>query len=269
VDEVKKSWLLAPIAFSAFVATWGGWAKLATMTGYTKTQMIPGVGWSTINLGIALPLGVEAYGALALAVAMDTKARTAARWFAGISAVGALTLAAIGQAIVHNLTAAGKTVASPDVISFVSVLPVIVLGLASALAALSQGRISNASQAASRWSGMAGRLAEAATNRAVSRLSRPDETSQQDVPEPVEMVIPMSPAVPVSSIPAGQQVESRLIVPARTALEKDPGTIMQVAEWLKEEPYPTVDEIASRLSTSRSTAGRVAKEARSMIKAAQ
>jgi hypothetical protein len=258
---VKKSWLLAPIAFSAFTATWGGWAKLATMTGYTETQMIPGEEWSTLNLGIALPLGVEAYGALALAVAFDRRATKVARWFAGVSAVGALTLAAIGQAIVHNLIADGKTVAAPGVISFVSVLPVIVLGLSSGLALLSQERISDASRRASQWGSRLGRLAEAVTNRAVSQLERPVGTSRGDERDGMPETAPVSPAPAGMDISAGQSVETTA---PRPALDKDPGTILTVAGWLQETPRPTVDQIAGRLGTSRSVAGRVAKQARLM-----
>lgn len=261
---MRKSWLLAPIAFSAFVATWGGWVTLAKMTGFGRVNMLPGFvgdqGWATIDLSIALPVGVEAYGALALAVAFDRGARARARWFAGVSSLASLTLAAIGQAIVHNLESDGRTVAPGGVTSFVSVLPVVVLGMASALAVLSQGRVSETSQA-SRVGGMLGRLAEAATERAVSRLNspvetsheyKPGETSQEDTPDEID-------------VSAGQRLGTPRLTIVRAALDKDPETLKLVTKWLRETPRPTVDEIAGRLGTSRATAGRVATAARKSL----
>lgn len=282
---VKKSWLLAPIAFSAFVATWGGWVTMAELCGYGKVNLLPGLvdddSWSTVNLAISLPLGVEAYGALALAVAFDEAATRGARWFGGLSAAMSLTLAGVGQAIVHNLVADHKTVAPAGVVTFVSILPVFVLGMASILAVLSQGRAAEASQTASRkvsqWAGMLGRLAEAGTNRLVSQLERPAGTSQRDdrdasrddrdVPAPP---IPTFPApagmgIPAAQPPAGPSVP----VPAQSppasrgvALNKRPEVVGQVAGMLAESPGITVDQIAAVLGVSRSAAGRVVKAAR-------
>lgn len=273
---MKKSWLLVPIAFSAFVATWGGWVSLAKMTGFGKVNLLPGLvkdaSWSTIDLSISLPLGVEAYAALALAVAFDRGARQGARWFAGVSAALSLTLAAIGQATVHNLEAAHRTVAPSSVTSFVSVLPVAVLGMASALAVLSQGRVSEPSRGTSRWSGIAGRLAEAAASRAekaIAGTSRDDRDGTWDdfKNETRDDPAPTSPGAPGTNIPAGQKPPSKIIIPTPKGLDKDPGTLAKVRDWLSETPKPTVDEIASRLETSRSTAGRIAQAARTQTPA--
>lgn len=277
---MKKSWLVWPIAFSAFVATWGGWVVLGTMTGYGKVNMLPGLvkdgEWSTINLVISLPAGVEAYGALALSVAFDQRATRAARWFSAVSSLVSLVLGCFAQAVAHNLSSKHVTTAPDAVTSFVAVLPVLVLGMASALAVLSQKRISETSQAASQkvsqWSGMLGRLAEAATDRAVSRLSHPGETSHPGRLDVSPLPVPMSPAPAGMDVSAGHNVVARPSPapsetrrPVKVALEKDPETVDRVSRWMGETDPPTVTQVAERLGTSRATAGRVVKKARELV----
>lgn len=130
-----RAWPLVLIAAGAFVAIWGGWVGLGELAGFGPIRLLPGIAdhW-VINSAITLPLGVEAYAAYALRVwlAGGTRSRRA-RPFAARSAVGALVLGALGQVAYHVMTAAGVTTAPWWITTFVSVLPVVVLGCGAAL----------------------------------------------------------------------------------------------------------------------------------------
>jgi hypothetical protein len=128
-------WPLLIIAAGAFVAVWSGWVGLGRLTGFGPVVLLPGIadGW-VINSAITLPLGVEAYAALAMwawlsSAPVSDRARSFARW----SALGSLALGAAGQVAYHLLTAAGVERAPWPITAGVSVLPVVVLGCAAAL----------------------------------------------------------------------------------------------------------------------------------------
>src|SRR5690554_2080879 len=137
----RKPWgliiAILAISLSAFTAVWGGWVGLGRMVGFGKVNLLPGFvadgGWATIDLAITLPIGIEAYAASALYVAVAGLVRGGGRWFAGGSAGLSLALGAFGQAAYHVLDAQGRTVAPEWIVVFVSVLPVVVLGMAGVL----------------------------------------------------------------------------------------------------------------------------------------
>src|SRR5690554_1991213 len=137
----RKPWgliiAILAISLSAFTAVWGGWVGLGRMVGFGKVNLLPGFvadgGWATIDLAITLPIGIEAYAASALYVAVAGLVRGGSRWFAGGSAGLSLALEAFGQAAYHVLDAQGRTVAPEWIVVFVSVLPVVVLGMAGVL----------------------------------------------------------------------------------------------------------------------------------------
>jgi hypothetical protein len=153
-----RRWPLVVLALPAGVATWTGWVGLGAMCGFGKVCPLPGIADSwTINSAITLPIGVEAYAAIALS-AWLTPARTCdkTRSFARTSAIGALVLGMLGQVayhlleVTHNAEVAalaeesGRTFAQVArdtpahapwwVTTLVSCLPVLVLGLGAALA---------------------------------------------------------------------------------------------------------------------------------------
>lgn len=130
-----RSWPLLLLAAGAFVAIWGGWVGLGELTGFGPIRLLPGIADSfVINSAITLPLGVEAYAAYAMRVWLSGATRSArARSFARWSAIGSLVLGALGQVAYHLMTAAGMTVAPWWITTFVSVLPVVVLGCGAAL----------------------------------------------------------------------------------------------------------------------------------------
>jgi hypothetical protein len=131
----SHSWALLLIAAGAFVAIWGGWVGLGKLTGFGEIALLPGIADGfTIDSAITLPLGVEAYAAFALRVWLSSRTRSAkAKRFAKWSTIGALTLGAAGQVAYHLMTSAGITVAPWQITTFVSCLPVVVLGCAAAL----------------------------------------------------------------------------------------------------------------------------------------
>jgi hypothetical protein len=109
------------------------------MTGFGVVRPLPGIAESVrINTAITLPLGVEAYAAFALrawlsaSMAVSARTRRYARW----SAIGSLVLGMAGQVAYHLLTQSRTTRAPWGVTTLVSCLPVLVLGMGTALAHL-------------------------------------------------------------------------------------------------------------------------------------
>ncbi|SDM63120.1 hypothetical protein SAMN04488074_12482 [Lentzea albidocapillata subsp. violacea] len=130
-----RSWPLLLLAAGAFVAIWGGWVGLGELTGFGPIRLLPGIADSfVINSAITLPIGVEAYAAYALRVWLSGRTRSnKARRFARWSAIGSLILGAAGQVAYHLMVAAGVTTAPWWITTFVSCLPVVVLGCGAAL----------------------------------------------------------------------------------------------------------------------------------------
>lgn len=130
------------VAASAFVAIWGGWVGLGGLAGFGPVNLLPGIGSGLeVDLSITLPLGIEAYAAIALYIAVSGLVVGGARWFAYGSAFAALAIGAFGQATYHVLSADQLSTAAPTpVVIFVSILPVLVLGGASTLLHLVERR---------------------------------------------------------------------------------------------------------------------------------
>lgn len=137
MSKPRKShsrWPLYLIGSSAAVAVWSGWVGLGEKTGFGPVHLLPGI-WDSlvINTAITLPVGVEAYGAYALGAWIDRKTPETARKFAKMSALGSLGLGMLGQVAYHLLSAFHRTVAPWEIVTAVSILPVITLGFAAAL----------------------------------------------------------------------------------------------------------------------------------------
>lgn len=131
---MSRRWPLLLLALPAFVATWSGWVGLGRMVGFGVVTPLPGIlDDLTIDTAITLPIGVETYAAYALnawLTAREVGAGT--RSFAKWSAIGSLLLGALGQVAFHLLAVYGK--AAPwQVVTAVSCLPVLVLGMGAAL----------------------------------------------------------------------------------------------------------------------------------------
>lgn len=132
-----RSWPLLVLAAPAAVALWSGWVGIGQMTGFGEIRPLPGL-WDSLHIdtAVTLPIGVEAYAAFALRVwltsnpVVSDRSRRFARW----SAIAALVLGTAGQVAYHLLAQAGVTKAPWEVTTVVACLPVLVLGMGSALA---------------------------------------------------------------------------------------------------------------------------------------
>lgn len=131
-----RAWPLLVLAAPAAVAVWSGWVGIGTMTGFGQIHLLPGI-WDSLHLNtaITLPIGVEAYAAYALRVWLASgllvSGRT--RQFAKWSAIASLLLGMAGQVAYHLLTEAGARHAPWGITTAVSCLPVLVLGMGTAL----------------------------------------------------------------------------------------------------------------------------------------
>ena len=129
---------LAVIGLAAMVAVWSGWVGLGKLTGFGVIQPFPGI-WDDlrINTCVALPISVEAYAAYALRCWLSggqfsRRATNFAKW----SAIASLVIGAGAQVAYHLMAAAGMERAPWWITVAVACVPVVVLGLASALAKL-------------------------------------------------------------------------------------------------------------------------------------
>lgn len=130
-----RRWPLLLLALPAGVATWSGWVGLGEKTGFGLVKLLPGISDFQINTAITLPIGVEAYAAFALSAWLNTTAKLSdsTRRFAKWSALGSLVLGCLGQVAYHLLETYGHKTAPAWVITAVSCLPVLVLGMGAAL----------------------------------------------------------------------------------------------------------------------------------------
>jgi hypothetical protein len=130
-------WPLVLLAVPAFVAVWSGWVGLGELTGFGMVHPLPGLADNLkLNSAITLPVGVETYAAYALRAWLSGYLPDRARRFAKWSAIGSLTLGALGQVAYHLLSASGVKHAPWQITTVVACLPVAVLGMGAALAHL-------------------------------------------------------------------------------------------------------------------------------------
>ena len=132
-----RSWPLLVLAAPAAAEVWSGWVGIAHKTGFGLVSPLPGI-WPSLHLdtGITLPVGVEAYAAYALRAWLATEHAVSARTrrFAKWSAIFSFALGMAGQVTYHLLAQAGVSRAPWPITTIVSCLPVLVLGMGTALA---------------------------------------------------------------------------------------------------------------------------------------
>jgi hypothetical protein len=138
-DQAKtiRSWPLLVLAVPAAAEVWSGWVGIAQRTGFGAVPLLPGI-WSSLHLdtAVTLPVGVECYAAYALRAwlagghAISDRTRRFARW----SAICSFALGMAGQVAFHLMDQDHVTRAPWGITTLVSCLPVLVLGLGTALA---------------------------------------------------------------------------------------------------------------------------------------
>ncbi len=132
-----RSWPLVVLAAPAAAEVWSGWVGIAQKTGFGLVSPLPGI-WPSVHLDTAmtLPVGVEAYAAYALRAwlareqAISDRTRRFAKW----SAIFSFALGMAGQVAYHLMAQAGMARAPWAITTVVSCLPVLVLGMGTALA---------------------------------------------------------------------------------------------------------------------------------------
>ena len=132
-----RSWPLLVLAAPAAAEVWSGWVGIAEKTGFGRVSPLPGI-WPSLHLDttITLPVGVEAYAAYALRawLASEDAVSPRTRRFAKWSAICSFLLGMAGQVAYHLLADAGAARAPWAITTVVSCLPVLVLGMGTALA---------------------------------------------------------------------------------------------------------------------------------------
>jgi hypothetical protein len=129
--HVVRTWPLLLVALPAALVVWSGWVGLGQLCGFGVVHLLPGIfPGLRVDTTAALPIGVEAYGAIALRVRSNPHVSDAGREFARKSAKLALGLGCLGQVAYHLLRAYHATVAPWPVVVLVSCLPVLTVGLA-------------------------------------------------------------------------------------------------------------------------------------------
>lgn len=142
-------WPLILIASPAAVAVWSGWVGLGQLCGFGIVRPLPGIAPGVqLDTAITLPVGVEAYGAYALAAWISLTAEHPARTFARRSAIGSLLLGALGQVSFHLLSVAHAARAPWPVTVLVACMPVVTLGFGTGLTHLLRGREADSEDAA-------------------------------------------------------------------------------------------------------------------------
>ena len=160
-DQAKtiRSWPLLVLAVPAAAEVWSGWVGIAQKTGFGVVPLLPGI-WSSLHLdtAVTLPVGVECYAAYALRAwlagghAISDRTRRFARW----SAICSFALGMAGQVAFHLMDQDHVTRAPWGITTLVSCLPVLVLGMGTALAHMLREDAAAADQPDGRSGGPAG-----------------------------------------------------------------------------------------------------------------
>jgi hypothetical protein len=132
-----RSWPLLVLAVPAAAEVWSGWVGIAQQTGFGSVHLLPGI-WSSLHLdtAVTLPVGVECYAAYALRAwladghAVSDRTRRFAMW----SAICSFALGMAGQVAFHLMDQDHVTRAPWAITTLMSCLPVLVLGMGTALA---------------------------------------------------------------------------------------------------------------------------------------
>jgi hypothetical protein len=135
--KTMRSWPLLVPAVPAAAGVWSGWVGIAQKTGFGTVPLLPGI-WPSLRLdtAVTLPVAVECYAAYALRAWLATEHAISdrTRRFARRSAVFSFALGMAGQVAFHLMDQAQVTSAPWAVTTLVSCLPVLVLGMGTALA---------------------------------------------------------------------------------------------------------------------------------------
>jgi hypothetical protein len=150
-----RSWPLLVLGVPAAAEVWSGWVGIAQKTGFGVVPLLPGI-WSSLHLdtAVTLPVGAECYAAYALRawLAGGHAISDRTRRFARCSAICSFALGMAGQVAFHLMDQDHVTRAPWGITTLVSCLPVLVLGMGTALAHMLREDAAAADQSDG-WSG--------------------------------------------------------------------------------------------------------------------
>jgi hypothetical protein len=220
-NQVKaiRSWPLLVLAVPAAAEVWSGWVGIAQKTGFGEVPLLPGI-WSSLRLdtAVTLPVGVECYAAYALRAwlaggpAVSDRTRRFARW----SAIFSFALGMAGQVAFHLMDQDHVTRAPWAITTLVSCLPVLVLGMGTALAHMLR---EDAAAAADQPDGRSGGPDEtrsagwSAEDRSADRperhrdQDRPDQDQDHKPETRITVRTSPSPGTSVSAVPPGSAAQ--------------------------------------------------------------
>jgi hypothetical protein len=176
-----RSWPLLVLAVPAAAEVWSGWVGIAQQTGFGAVPLLPGI-WPSLRLdtAVTLPVGVECYAAYALRAwlasghAVSGRTRRFAMW----SAICSFALGMAGQVAFHLMDQDHVTRAPWGITTLVSCLPVLVLGMGTALAHMLREDAAAAGHARTSAPGPAARVLQA-----WSPAAPPGDQPDQDPPD--------------------------------------------------------------------------------------
>ena len=207
--KTMRSWPLLVLAVPAAAEVWSGWVGIAQKTGFGMVSLLPGI-WSSLHLdtAVTLPVGVECYAAYALGtwLATDHAISDRTRRFARRSAVFSFALGMAGQVAFHLMDQDQVTRAPWAITTLVSCLPVLVLGMGTALAHMLREDAAAADRAQTDAPGPATRSrpadrpAEQSGDR--SDQNPPDRIAAEHRPPPQTTTLPLHDGHGVAERPA-------------------------------------------------------------------
>ena len=210
-DHAKtvRSWPLLVLAVPAAAEVWSGWVGIAQKTGFGMVPLLPGI-WSSLRLdtAVTLPVGVECYAAYALRawLATDHAISDRTRRFARRSAVFSFALGMAGQVAFHLMDQDRITRAPWTVTTLVSCLPVLVLGMGTALAHMLREDAATADRAQTDAPGPATRVPSTRSKDQQSgdqpNQVHPDRTATEGRPPGQTVTLPLRDGHGVAEYPA-------------------------------------------------------------------
>ena len=244
-----RSWPLLVLAAPAAAEVWSGWVGIAQKTGFGLVSPLPGI-WPSLHLDttITLPVGVEAYAAYALRawLASEHKVSARTRRFAKWSAIFSFTLGKAGQVAYHLLAQAGVARAPWAITTIVSCLPVLVLGMGTALAHMLKADAAAGDEPGSETTGPAvpRSVAWSPADRARPDQTRPDQDRdgpdhEQARPAPVarDGMLASSASAPAATMPPRRD-------PGAGAAATEPGS------WAAQPDLDRARVVARRLAAA-------------------
>ena len=241
-------WVLVVIAFFALFDVWGGWTAIGNKSGFAH-----GTGWT-------LTVIVEAYWAYALYAWLAAAPGPRSRKFAKRSAAFVFVLSLIGQGSAH-LTA--HKMPPAVVVVFVSVLPVIVLGLIAFLVHLRQ---IDRAEAAEAEGGVAEQTELAVTGAALRQAEADRDTARDEAAQATTATAALQAQVAAleakleAALKGGTRKQSpprksaTPTPPVRTGGETEEeklGTQVEALKILDEEPDISGSELGLRLGKTK------------------